>query len=272
MITFENVCKSYDGVDVLNNLNLKIADNEAFGIIGPSGVGKSTILNCLNGLEKYQRGSVVVDGVRVETLSDAELRRFRKNVGLIFQNFSLIGRKDVFHNISFPMECWGCSKTEIKDRVEELAEVTGMQEKLKSRPAELSGGQKQRVAIARALALNPRYLLCDECTSALDPRSTASVLELLESLRKKYKITIIIVTHEMAVVRRFCERVGIIDGGKASLVGNVAEIFREVPKQLRTVLGDEEGKVSFTIDIDDFESCRKFLDDRGIRYGIAEEY
>jgi len=135
-------------------------------------------------------------------MSESHLRaKFRKNMGMIFQNFSLIGRKDVFHNIALPMECWNYSKGEIKERVEELAELTGIKDKLKNRPSELSGGQKQRVAIARALTMNPKYLLCDECTSALDPKSTIAILDLLKDLQNHFGITIIVVTHEMAVVQ-----------------------------------------------------------------------
>lgn len=158
MIELAGVNKSFKNTAVLKDINLTIQDNEVFGLVGPSGVGKSTLLNCLIGLEKYQSGSISIDGVRLEDLNDLKMRQFRKNMGMIFQNFSLIGRKDAFHNIALPMECWNYSKTEIKERVEELAELTGIQDKLKSRPSELSGGQKQRVAIARALAMNPKYL------------------------------------------------------------------------------------------------------------------
>ena len=193
MVEIVGVNKSFENTSVLQDINLTIKDQEVFGLVGPSGVGKSTLLNCLIGLETYQSGSISIDGVKLETLSDLQMRQFRKNMGMIFQNFSLIGRKDVFHNIALPMECWKYTKSEIKDRVEELAELTGIQDKLKNRPSELSGGQKQRVAIARALTMNPKYLLCDECTSALDPKSTIAILDLLKDLQKHFGITIIMI-------------------------------------------------------------------------------
>ena len=269
MIQFDCVSKSFTNLTVLDDFNLTINDNEIFGIVGPSGVGKSTILNCLIGLEKPQSGSIIVDGVHVESLDEKQLREFRKNAGMIFQSFSLLGRKDVFHNISLPMECWGYPKNEIKDRVEELLEVTGMTEKAHSRPAELSGGQKQRVAIARALTMHPKYLLCDEATSALDPRSTASVLELLSSLQQQFDITIIVVTHEMSVVQSLCQRMAIIDKGKASLVGDVQEIFSDRPDQLKELLGDDGQRISISLDIEDFVHVKEYLDAQGTQYKVT---
>ncbi|MDO4312019.1 MAG: ATP-binding cassette domain-containing protein [Eubacteriales bacterium] len=272
MIEICKVNKSFKETAVLTDISLTIQDNEIFGLVGPSGVGKSTLLNCLTGLEKYQSGSICIDGVRLEELKELEMRKFRKNMGMIFQNFSLIGRKDIFHNISLPMECWKYPKADIKARVEELAELTGIQDKLKSRPAELSGGQKQRVAIARALTMNPRYLLCDECTSALDPKSTASILELLKSLKKQFEITIIVVTHEMSVVQNLCQKMAILEKGNVSLVGEVQQIFREKPEQLKTLLGDSERKVSITLDVEDLAKCREYLDMQGTKYKITGGY
>lgn len=272
MIELVGVNKSFNSISVLTDINLTIQDNEVFGLVGPSGVGKSTLLNCLIGLETYQSGSISIDGVRVEELNELEMRKFRKNMGMIFQNFSLIGRKDVFHNISLPMECWKYSKAEIKERVEELAEVTGMQDKLKSRPAELSGGQKQRVAIARALTMNPRYLLCDECTSALDPKSTVSILELLKNLQEQFKITIIMVTHEMSVIQSICQKMAILENGKVSLFGEVQDIFKNKPEQLKALLGDDERNVSITLDVEDLARCREFLDAQGTKYRITGGY
>lgn len=230
MIEFSNVNKSFGDNKVLANIDFSIEDNEIFGLVGPSGVGKSTFLNCIAGLEDYQSGSIIVDGVKLENLNERQMREFRRNLGMIFQSFSLVGRKDVFHNIAFPMECWKYSKEEIKERVEELAEITELQDKLKSRPEELSGGQKQRVAIARALTMNPRYLLCDECTSALDPKSTTSILDLLKSLKKQFNITIVVVTHEMAVVQNLCQRMAILEKGEISLIGDVQDIFSNNPE------------------------------------------
>ena len=172
MIKIQNLLKKYENNIVLDHLNLEINQNEVFGIVGASGVGKSTLLNILIGLEKYESGSIDIDGVKLESLSEKEMRIFRKKVGVIFQNFSLIERKTVFKNIALPMECWHYSKSEIKEKVEELAEISGIKDKLYARPSELSGGQKQRVAIARALTMDPQYLFCDECTSALGPYLT----------------------------------------------------------------------------------------------------
>ncbi|WP_458862745.1 methionine ABC transporter ATP-binding protein [Acidaminobacterium chupaoyuni] len=269
MIQLTNVYKSFEDFPVFNDISLTIRDNEILGLVGPSGVGKSTLLNCLIGLEKPQSGSITIDAVRLETLKEPELRQFRKNMGMIFQNFSLIGRKDAFSNIALPMECWGYSKAQIKKRVEELAELTGIRDKLHSRPSELSGGQKQRVAIARALAMNPKYLLCDECTSALDPKSTAAILDLLKELRSVFDITIIVVTHEMAVVQNICERMAILENGRISLLGDVQEIFREKPEQLKALIGEDDRQISVTMDVDDFAKWKERLDQSGTSYRIS---
>ncbi|MBO5460445.1 MAG: ATP-binding cassette domain-containing protein [Ruminococcus sp.] len=269
MIELTGVNKSFRDVQVLKDINLTIQDNEVFGLVGPSGVGKSTLLNCLIGLETYQSGSISIDGVRLEELNDLKMRQFRKNMGMIFQNFSLVGRKDVFHNIALPMECWKYSKAEIKERVEELAELTGIQDKLKSRPSELSGGQKQRVAIARALTMNPKYLLCDECTSALDPKSTSAILDLLKDLQKHFGITIVVVTHEMSVVQNLCNRMAILDAGQVSLVGGVQEIFKNKPEQLKALIGEDDRKVSVTMDVQDFAKFQEYLDKNGTNYRIS---
>ena len=269
MIEVKKLNKSFKGISVLKNINLTIQDNEIYGLVGPSGVGKSTLLNCLTGLEIYQSGSIAIDGIKLETLSELKLRQFRKNMGMIFQNFSLIGRKDAFHNIALPMECWKYPKNEIKNRVEELAELTGIQDKLKCRPSELSGGQKQRVAIARALVMNPKYLLCDECTSALDPKSTVAILGLLKNLQQKFKITIIVVTHEMDVIQNLCERMAILDKGEVSLTGNVKEIFENKPKELKELIGEDNQRISITLDIEDFVGVQKYLNETNTQYKVS---
>ena len=269
MIEIRGVCKSFQGTPVLRDVHLTIRDREVFGLVGQSGVGKSTLLNCLIGLESYDSGSILVDGTLLEGLDDWNMRRFRKNMGMVFQNFSLIGRRDVFRNISLPMECWKYSKKEIKERVEELAELTGLKDKLRSRPAELSGGQKQRVAIARALTMNPRYLLCDECTSALDPKTTLTILEFLKDLQRRLPITIIAVTHEMSVVQNLCDRMAILEEGEISLVGNVGELFAERPRQLKRLMGEEEGRVSVLVEAKDLAAVRNFLQKRGADCRIA---
>lgn len=270
MIEINHVNQSFKNTHILKDIDLTILDGEVFGLVGPSGVGKSTLLNCLAGLEAYQSGSICIDGVKLETLNELEMRQFRRNIGMIFQNFSLIGRKDVFRNIALPMECWNYSKAEIKSRVEELAELTGIQDKLKSRPSELSGGQKQRVAIARALSMNPHYLFCDECTSALDPKSTAAILALLKDLQRKFSITIIVVTHEMSVVQSICSRMAILDGGQVSLSGNVQEIFEKKPEQLKKLIGIDDRKISITMDIEEFAKIKKYLDHDQVEYKVTE--
>ena len=246
MIEIKQLYKSYGELEVLKDINLTVNTGEIYGLVGPSGVGKSTLLNCLTGLEIYQSGSIAIDGIKLETLSELKMRQFRKNMGMIFQNFSLIGRKDAFHNIALPMECWKYPKNEIKNRVEELAELTGIQDKLKCRPSELSGGQKQRVAIARALVMNPKYLLCDECTSALDPKSTVAILGLLKNLQQKFKITIIVVTHEMDVIQNLCERMAILDKGEVSLTGNVKEIFETLVEKEPNNIAVVDGTLDLT--------------------------
>ena len=271
MINIIDVNKSFKDTKVLKDINLNIRDDEVFGLVGPSGVGKSTLLNCMVGLEKYQSGSIVVDDIRLEELNELRMRQFRKNIGMIFQNFSLIGRKDAFHNIALPMECWNYSKAEIKNRVEELAELTGIQDKLKNRPAELSGGQKQRVAIARALAMNPRYLFCDECTSALDPKSTIAILDLIKNLQKQFHITVVVITHEMSVVQNICNRMAILENGEVSLMGDVKEIFEKQPEQLRNLIGEDDRKVSVTMDVEDFAKIQSYLDKNKTQYKISGE-
>jgi methionine import ATP-binding protein metN len=269
VINIIDVNKSFKDTKVLKDINLNIRDDEVFGLVGPSGVGKSTLLNCMVGLEKYQSGSIVVDDIRLEELNELRMRQFRKNIGMIFQNFSLIGRKDAFHNIALPMECWNYSKADIKNRVEELAELTGIQDKLKNRPAELSGGQKQRVAIARALAMNPRYLFCDECTSALDPKSTIAILDLIKNLQKQFHITVVVITHEMSVVQNICNRMAILENGQVSLMGDVKEIFEKQPEQLRNLIGEDDRKVSVTMDVEDFAKIQSYLDKNKTQYKIS---
>lgn len=200
MIRIENVSKSFDNLQILKGVSLNIEKGEIFGIVGRSGVGKSTLLRCVNGLEQYNSGSIKVDGAEVGSLSPEELRLFRKNVGMVFQNFSLVTRASVYENIAFAMKIWNCDKNRIDRRVKELLEVVGIPEKINARARDLSGGQKQRVALARALAMNPSVLLCDEATSALDPKSTIDILSLLDEINKNFNITIVMVTHEMEVM------------------------------------------------------------------------
>ncbi len=229
MITLNNVSKTYNTkegtVQALDNVSLTIESGDIFGIIGMSGAGKSTLVRCLNFLEKPTSGTVIVDGSDLSKLGDRELRAKRGQIGMIFQHFNLLMQKNVIDNICFPLKIAGVSKAEARKKAYELLEIVGLTDKAKAYPIQLSGGQKQRVAIARALATNPKLLLCDEATSALDPQTTKSILALLKEINEKYGITIVIITHEMAVVREICNRVGIIGNGKLVEHGNVIDVF-----------------------------------------------
>lgn len=239
MIQIKNVGKYYGKTQVLNDVSMEIQKGEIFGIIGHSGAGKSTLLRCINGLEGYQEGSVLVDDKEVKGLSETALRGLRKELGMIFQHFSLLERKTVYENIALPLECFKYSKAEKNKRVIELLDLVGLSDKKNSKPRNLSGGQKQRVAIARALALNPKVLLCDEATSALDPNTTKSILSLLQDINKKLGITIIMVTHQMEVIKQICTRVAIMEGGEVLEIGDTEEIFLQNTKALQTLLGEE---------------------------------
>lgn len=239
LIEIKNVNKSFGSNKVLTDVNFTINDGEIFGIIGHSGAGKSTLLRCINRLESFDSGEIIVNNQNVGNLDDKNLRDLRKNLGMIFQHFSLLERKTVFENIALPMECHGYSKEEIKSRVEELLDLVGILDKKDSRPKNLSGGQKQRVAIARALTMNPSVLLCDEATSALDPKTTSSILSLLQEINKKLGITIIVVTHQMEVIKQICTRTAIMDAGKVLEIGDTEEIFLNSPVALRKILGED---------------------------------
>lgn len=240
MISITNVDKFFSTEHILKSINLEIKQGEIFGLVGHSGAGKSTLLRCINGLESYDSGSVVVMGKEVNTLKNRELREFRKDLGMIFQHFSLLERKNVYDNIALPLQVWGYDKKQIKEIVEKLLKIVHLEDKIFSKPKELSGGQKQRVAIARALALEPKILLCDEATSALDPNTTKSILALLREINESLGITIVIVTHQMEVVREVCSRVAILDAGVIVAQGEVNELFLKQPKALRNLISEEE--------------------------------
>lgn len=248
MIEIKNLKKVWedDGSLVLDDINLKIEDGDIYALVGRSGAGKSTLLRCINGLTSYQSGSLTVDGAEVKDFSEKELREFRRHVGMIFQQFSLLERETVYQNIALPMKCWKYSKSEIDQKVKELLNLVGLTEKMNAKPRNLSGGQKQRVAIARALTMNPKILLCDEATSALDPKTTNSILDLLMEINKKIGITIIIVTHQMEVVRKACNKACILEHGVIADEGSVKEIFIKQPESLRRLLGEEALKLPET--------------------------
>ncbi|AAK78960.1 D-methionine transport system ATP-binding protein [Clostridium acetobutylicum] len=243
MIEIKNVSKYFSGNKVLKDVDLKIKGGEIFGIVGHSGAGKSTLLRCINGLETYDEGNVIVFGKDLKQINGKNLREFRKEVGMIFQNFNLLNRKDVYHNISLPLEVWGVPKNEIASRVKELLELVDLTDKIHSKPSNLSGGQKQRVAIARALALNPKILLCDEATSALDPNTTKSILNLLRTINSKLGITIVIVTHQMEVVKGICERVALIDAGVIKETGDVENLFLNPSSEMKKLIGQSDDDV-----------------------------
>ena len=256
MIRIENVSKSFDNLQILKGVSLNIEKGEIFGIAGRSGVGKSTLLRCVNGLEQYNSGSIKVDGAEVGSLSPEELRLFRKNVGMVFQNFSLVTRANVYENIAFAMKIWNCDKNRIDRRVKELLEVVGIPEKINARARDLSGGQKQRVALARALAMNPSVLLCDEATSALDPKSTIDILSLLDEINKNFNITIVMVTHEMEVIKTLCDSMAVMANGNVEATGSVEQVFLERPPALCDLLGEAPMKLRdketlFDIQIDE---------------------
>ena len=236
MIEIKNVSKQFntaDGsVEALKNVSISILDGDIFGIIGMSGAGKSTLVRCMNFLEVPSEGQVLIDGKSLGDFSEKELRKEREKIGMIFQHFNLLMQKNVLENVCFPLYIQGKKKPEARKKALELLEIVGLADKANAYPAQLSGGQKQRVAIARALASDPQILLCDEATSALDPQTTSSILELLKDINQKFQITIVIITHQMAVVREICTHVAIMKDGEVKEQGLVAEIFNHPKSQV----------------------------------------
>ncbi|RYL92541.1 ATP-binding cassette domain-containing protein [Sporolactobacillus sp. THM7-4] len=237
MIQFQHISKIFErnGVknQALKDITLEIRDGDIFGVIGYSGAGKSTLLRMVNALETPTSGKVIVDGEDLSKYSVKELRNIKKRIGMIFQHFNLLNSKTVYNNVAIPLILEKKSKKEIHQKVMELLEFVGLKEKAESYPDELSGGQKQRVGIARALALNPSILLCDEATSALDPKTTEQILELLKKVNREYKITILMITHEMGVIQKICNQVAVMEKGQIIERGTVLEVFSH-PKQKTT--------------------------------------
>ncbi len=229
MIELKNVTKTFhkknSQVTALSNVSLIVLQGRILGIVGASGAGKSTLIRCVNLLEKPTKGEVIVNGQNLTNLSASQLAKARRHIGMIFQHFNLLSSRTVAENIAFPLELDGTSKQDIKKRVDELLELVGLEDKANEYPANLSGGQKQRVAIARTLASNPKVLLCDEATSALDPATTRSILALLKDINQRFNITILLITHEMNVVKAICNEVAIISDGKLIERGSVSEVF-----------------------------------------------
>ncbi|QKZ02331.1 methionine ABC transporter ATP-binding protein [Pseudomonas eucalypticola] len=247
MIEFQNVHKTYrvNGREIpaLHPTNLSVENGQVFGLIGHSGAGKSTLLRLINRLEAPSGGKIIVDGEDVTAFDANSLRRFRQQVGMIFQHFNLLASKTVADNVALPLRLAGeLSNAEINKRVAALLERVGLSDHARKYPAQLSGGQKQRVGIARALSTNPKVLLCDEATSALDPQTTASVLQLLAEINRELKLTIVLITHEMDVIRRVCDQVAVMDAGVIVEQGAVADVFLhpQHPTTKRFVQEDEE--------------------------------
>lgn len=236
-IVVEQLCKTFSAknseVEALKNISFEVGKGEIFGIIGLSGAGKSTLIRCLNLLEKPDSGKIWVNGNSLMNLSPAGLRKERQKIGMIFQHFNLLEQRNVLDNICFSMEIAGVPKKERRKKAQELLKQIGLEDKAKAYPSQLSGGQKQRIAIARVLANNPDVLLCDEATSALDPQTTETILTLLKTINEKYHITIVVITHEMRVIKNLCDRVAVLDNGELKESGDVATVFSH-PKSVAT--------------------------------------
>jgi len=234
MIVLSNVCKTFDSaqgrVVAVDDVNLAVEAGQIYGIIGYSGAGKSTLIRLLNGLETPTSGSIQVDGFDIARAKGNQLRQARLKISMVFQHFNLLWSRTVSQNIAFSMQIAGVPKAQIKQRVAELVALVGLQGREDAYPAQLSGGQKQRVGIARALANNPGVLLCDEATSALDPQTTDSILELLLDINRKLNLTIVLITHEMHVVRKICHRVAVMENGRIVEEGPVIDVFTQ-PQQ-----------------------------------------
>ncbi|MBT2569327.1 methionine ABC transporter ATP-binding protein [Planococcus sp. ISL-110] len=248
MIQFEGVAKTYQSgkqeIHALNGIDLTVETGEIYGVIGFSGAGKSSLIRTVNLLERPSSGRVLIQGKDISTLSSKEIRTIRKDIGMIFQHFNLLNSKTVYHNVAMPLLLAKTPKADIEKQVKDLLDFVGLGDQAQKYPDQLSGGQKQRIGIARALATNPSVLLCDEATSALDPQTTKSILDLLRKINKEYNITILLITHEMGVIREICDKVAVLEAGKVIEQGSVFDIFSN-PQQpttkrfVRSVMNDE---------------------------------
>ena len=229
MIELQHVSKTFENaggrVDALRDVSLTIADGDIYGIIGMSGAGKSTLVRCINMLERPTEGRVIVNGQQLDAMTPAQLRAARREITMIFQRFNLLMQRTCLQNICFPMELAGVGRKEAQAKAWELLELVGLPDKAQAYPAQLSGGQQQRIAIARALATNPKVLLCDEATSALDPKTTRQILELIQDINRKLGITVVVITHQMSVVKEICSHVAILDEGRVAESGLVGTVF-----------------------------------------------
>ena len=229
MIELQHVSKTFENaggrVDALRDVSLTIADGDIYGIIGMSGAGKSTLVRCINMLERPTEGRVIVNGQQLDAMTPAQLRAARREITMIFQRFNLLMQRTCLRNVCFPMELAGVGRKEAQAKAWELLELVGLPDKAQAYPAQLSGGQQQRIAIARALATNPKVLLCDEATSALDPKTTRQILELIQDINRKLGITVVVITHQMSVVKEICTHVAILDDGEVVEDGLVSAVF-----------------------------------------------
>jgi len=240
MIEISHLSKTFGDLEVLSDISLNIEKGDIYGIIGQSGAGKSTLLRCLNGLETFDAGEVTVDGQPIRGLGRKEMREIQKDMGIIFQNFNLLSRLDVYDNVALPLTFWGKKPSDPDNdaRIRELIKLVGLEDKIHQRPAALSGGQKQRVAIARALVLNPNILLCDEATSALDPKITQDILKLLKQINEELGLTIVVVTHQMEVIKGICNRVAFLKNGHIVAEGKPEDLFISSNKDIRDFTGE----------------------------------
>lgn len=235
MVDIQALGKRYGDKVILDDVSFHVGKGEIYGLIGVSGAGKSTLLRCINALETYDSGSLTVDGHEAGSMRGGELREYRRKIGMIFQDFALLERKTALENVMLPLDCWGYGRKEQRKTAEDLLDMVGLADKCASLPRALSGGQKQRVAIARTLAMEPSLLLCDEATSALDPMTTEAILQLLLEIQQRLGITVIIVTHQLEVVKKVCTRMSILEHGRVAVTGDVAEIFTTRPKALENL-------------------------------------
>lgn len=242
----KNFSSGQDEVHALRGVSLAAQKGDVYGIIGLSGAGKSTLVRCINLLERPTKGTVIVGGKDLMKLSDDELRRERKKIGMIFQNFNLLRSKTVFDNIAFPLMLDKVDKAKIEERVNELLKLVELEDKANMYPSQLSGGQKQRVGIARALANNPDILLCDEATSALDPKTTTQILNLLKKINREFGITMVVITHEMQVIKSICNKVSILEYGEVIEEGDVIDVFSKVGDSRNSYFIDESHDIDFS--------------------------
>jgi len=252
MLELRNITKSYNNKQIITDVNLSVVEGEIFGIVGKSGAGKSTLLKIINLLERPNSGSVILNKIDLVTLSKAQLLENRRNIGMIFQHFNLIENKNIFDNVAFPLIISGkFTSAEIKAKVTSMLQLVDLSAHAMSYPSNLSGGQKQRVGIARALITNPSLLLCDEATSALDPETTSNILELLLEINQKLRITIILITHEVDVIRKICDRVAVMDHGKLVEVGETAHMLLEPTHMASRKIFIEEEVIAYIHSISD---------------------